>query len=114
MIELAGANLPTKAEILQIISDGAKCPRCQKNPAELGEIMGVPCVGQCKECVEIAWKEAKERQRVEDNSMGSSNVKSVWVHPSGALIPVNEKGNVVHSPNMNSFKQKKGKKPIDF
>lgn len=43
-------------------------------------------------------------------SMGSDRLASVWDHPSGAKIPVNEKGNVIHT--LPKYQKKKGEKPL--
>lgn len=101
---------PTKQELEQVIKDGKLCLRCNKNPATIENLQGAWMIADCESCKEKAREEARKRPK--DNSMGTNNVASVWEHPSGALIPVNERGNVIHSPNKNSIRQKRGEKPL--
>ncbi len=108
MIDLT-LKMPTEAEILKIIEDGALCPQCNKNPAEITDILGIPAVGPCKDCQIKMWEAAKNAKP--DNSMGSNRVASVFVHEeTGSLIPVNERGNVIKVDP--KYEKKKGERPL--
>lgn len=99
---------PTRQEIEEACKT-LLCQKCNKNNAEPMNINGVYSVGQCGECKEKARIERSKMKKRHEGG-GSDRVHSVWEHPSGALIPVNEKGNVIHTQP--KYTKKKGEKPI--
>lgn len=98
---------PTKSELEKIIADGKLCPSCEKNPAVVERHpFGGWMIGICEECRERSNKNYVP----ETPRMGSNRVHSIWEHPSGAKIPVNEKGNVIHGEP--KYTKRKGQPPI--
>ena len=100
-------SFPTKKEIRALIENGAKCPRCDINQATMTFIQGQPAVGMCEDCsAQMKSKYPVKR----DNSMGGNRVHSVWQDDRGNMIPVNERGNVIHTEP--KYERKKGEKPL--
>lgn len=99
-------SFPSKKEIEQLIKDGAKCLRCNKRPATLAFIQAVPSMGHCEEC----QKELKKKYPPIKEGMGGNELASVWTAPGGENIPVNKKGNVIHTTP--KYTKRKGTKPL--
>lgn len=102
------SGFPSRKELEQLIGNGLKCSVCNKNSAEIGNVFGAWSIVKCKECKE---EYDKKNPYKPDNSMGSSKVNSVFTdEKTGALIPVNEKGNVIRGEPQ--YHRKKNERPL--
>jgi ribosomal protein L37AE/L43A len=102
---------PTREEILELIKNGAKCPRCQKNPATLMSISGASAIGNCNDCKKIMEEKSSKIPKGTGKIINPDRVHSVWTAPDGSNIPVNERGDVIN-PVHAKYERRKGEKPL--
>lgn len=102
--------MTSKKELEQIVESGLRCTKCERNKPTLNRILGVWSIMPCEDC-----KKRQKNTMVKRNpSMGSSNVCAVFETNTGEKIPVNEKGNIIHSVNEKSYRNRSWKEPTNL